>query len=162
MGLKWQFHFISHALASSKTNLKEDLTQEHSEVRTKNNLHSTTQKIMWYSYDETQKHIWPSSTWTQEQYYNEHNNMLKYSQEHNNILKYFSLPRFSSKSRWVPWHVAQDYWSHSNGYKRSRNSINRSGRLDISYTFAKHTRKQLKSVWIFSKNIDLTKIPRSL
>jgi len=66
--------------------------------------------------------------------------------EHNNILKYFSLPIISSKSWWVPGHVAQDYWSHSNGYKRSRDSINRSGRLIITHTFAKHTRKQHKSV----------------
>jgi len=43
--------------------------------------------------------------------------------EHNNILKYFILSRISSESWWVPGHVAQDYWSLSNGYKGSRNSI---------------------------------------
>jgi len=35
--------------------------------------------------------------------------------EHNNILKYGNLPRISSESWWVPGHVAQDYWSRSNG-----------------------------------------------
>jgi len=47
-------------------------------------------------------------------YSQEHNNILKYSQEHNNNLKYDNLPRISSESWWVPGHVAQDYWSHSN------------------------------------------------
>jgi len=78
--------------------------------------------------------------------HDEHNNILKYSQEHNNILKYFILPRNSSESWWVPGHVAQDYWSLPNGYKGSRNSINRDQGLSITHTFAKHTRKQLKSV----------------
>jgi len=45
--------------------------------------------------------------------------------EHNNILKYFSLLRISSKSWWVPGHVAQDHWSLSNGYMSPENSINR-------------------------------------
>ena len=64
--------------------------------------------------------------------------------EHTNILKYFILPRNLSESWWVPRHVAQDYWSLSNSYKGSRNSINRDQGLIITYTFAKHTRKQLE------------------
>ena len=75
--------------------------------------------------------------------HDEHNNILKYSQEHNNILKYFILPRNSSESWWVPGHVAQDYWSLSNGCKGSRNSINRDQGLSITHTFVKHTRKQV-------------------
>ena len=70
---------------------------------------------MWSSYDKTQKHIWLSIHMNPNEDNDEHNNILKYSQEHNNILKYFSLPRISSKSWWVLGHVAQDYWSHSNG-----------------------------------------------
>jgi len=42
--------------------------------------------------------------------------------------------KISSKIWWVLGNVAQDYWSLSNGYKRSRNSIKRSGRLNITYT----------------------------
>jgi len=32
-------------------------------------------------------------------------------------------PRFSSKSWWGPGHMAQDHWSPSNDYKRSRHFI---------------------------------------
>jgi len=46
--------------------------------------------------------------------------------------------------------------------QRLKNSINRDQDLSIIHTFAKHTSKEHKSVWSFSKNIDLTKISRSL
>jgi len=41
-----------------------------------------------------------------------------------------------------PGHVAQDHWSLSNYYKRSRHSINRRGRLSITCTIAKQQEKQ--------------------
>jgi len=76
--------------------------------------------------------------------HDEHNNILKYSQEHNNIMKYGNLPRISSESWWVPGHVAQDYWSHSNGQKTSRNFLNRDQSFSIKHTFAKQKRKTPK------------------
>ena len=59
--------------------------------------------------------------------------------EHNNILKYFIFHRILSESWWVLGHVAEDYWSLSNGYKGSRNSINRDQGLSITHTIAKQT-----------------------
>ena len=98
---------------------------------------------MRHSSAKAQMHIWPFI----------HMNLDEDHDEHNNILKYFILPRISSESWWVLWHVAQDYWSLSNGYKGSRNSINRDQGLNITHTFAKHTRKQLKSVWSLANTL---------
>jgi len=150
MGLKWQFHFINSALVSRQISKK--IWPRNILKYVQDNLYSTTQKFIWHSSAKAQMHIWPII----------HMNPDEGHDEHNNILKYFFLPRSSSESWWAPGHVAQDYWSLSNSYKGSRNSINRDQGLNITYTFAKHTRKQPKSVWCFSKNIDLTKIPRSL
>jgi len=70
---------------------------------------------MGHSTPKAQMHIWPFIYKNLDEDHDEHNNILKYSQEHNNILRYGNLPRISSESWWVPGHVAQDYWSHSNG-----------------------------------------------
>jgi len=150
MEVKWQFHFINYALVPRQISKK--IWPRNILKYVQDNLHSTTQKFTWHSSAKAQVHIWPFI----------HMNPDEDHDEHNNILKYFILPRNSGKSWWVPGHVAQDHWSLSNGYKGSRHSINRDQGVSITHTFAKHTRKQLKSVWSFSKNIDLTKIPRSL
>jgi len=83
--------------------------------------------------------------------HDEHNNNLKYSQEHNNILKYsmiahnFKWKLVGPKTRGTrPLVILQRL-------QRLKNSINRDQDLKITHTFAKHTRKQHKSVWSFSK-----------
>jgi len=160
MEVKWQLHFINSALVPRQISKK--IWPRNILKYVQDNLHSTSQKFIWHSSVKVQVHIWPFIHMNPDEDHEEHNNILKYSQEHNNILKYFILPINLSESWWVPGHVAQDYWPLSNGYKGSRNSINRDQGLSITHIFAKHTRKQPKSVWSFSQNIDLTKIPRSL
>ena len=152
MDLKWQLHFM-RSCTCSKTDCKENLTQEHSEV-VQSKSSSTTQKFMWHSsaknpdaYLTVHPHEprW-RSWWTQQ-----HSEVFSRTQQHSEVYQF--CPEFKCKlvgpmTRGTrPVDTLQRLQRFKKLYIRDQG-------LSITYTFAKHTRKQHKSVWSFSKNID--------
>ena len=142
MEVKWQHHFMI-SCTRSKTDFKEDLLQEHSEVCPRTifkynpEIHDTFICKNPDAYLAVHPHELRWRSWSTQQ----HSEVSQFAQN-------FTLKLVGPRTRGIRPVVTLQR------LQRLKNSINRDQDLSIQHTFAKHTRKQHKSVWSFSKNID--------
>jgi len=128
---KFILHAYDEPRNSSYIHMWWTQIQQHSQVSWWTQQHS---QVSWRTYQHSDLHccnpetLWSSECWT----------------------------KLSINSWWVPGHVAQDYWSLSNGYMRSRNSIKRSGRLNIIHTLQSIQENNIVKVFEALAKIDFT------
>ena len=152
MEVKWQHHFMIFC-TRSKTDFKEDLIHEHSEVRPRTifkynpEIHVTFICKSPDAYLTVHPHEPRWRSWRTQQ----HSEVFSRTQQHSEVFQFaqnFKWKLVGPRTRGIRPVVTLQR------LQRLKNSINRDQDLSIQHTFAKHTRKQHKSVWSFSKNID--------